>query len=108
MNNTEGSEGHKSSSGGILGLIFFIVIAWWIWGHWIHKPVSWTAIYYPDAGNLSVFQDSNVDSLDDCRDWVDAQAQATGNSGYDYECGTNCRLKVDQFGKFYYCKDTIR
>jgi len=94
-----------NSGGGIIGLVILIVIGWWIWNHWIHKP-TWTAVYYPNAGNLNYFADQKVSSLEDCRDWVSVQAQAQNNTDYDYECGTNCKLQHDNLGKFYRCNET--
>ena len=92
--------------GGIVGLVIFGLIIWWGYNHFIHKP-TWTAVYYPSAANLSVFRDQSVGSLEECRDWVDAQAQLQGNTDYDYECGTDCKLQVDNLGKFYRCKETF-
>lgn len=103
----EDDEEHPRAAegGGLLSLIVLIVIGWWIWGHWIHKP-SWTAIYYPNAENLSSFIDQPVGSLRECRDWVSEQADSRGDLDYDYECGTNCKLQQDSTGKFYRCDET--
>jgi len=102
----EEQQRHAAQGGGIIGIIILIIVGWWVYNHWINKP-TWTAIYYPDAANLSTFVDQSVDSLEGCRDWVDSQAFAQGNTDYDYECGTDCKLEVDSIGKFYRCKETF-
>jgi len=95
------------SSGGILGFIIFAVVCWYGYTHWIHKT-TWTAIYYPIAADSYDFQSESVGSLEGCQNWVDARAQATGNTGYDYECGTECKIQYDATGKFYRCKEIQR
>lgn len=97
----------RRTGSGIIGLIILIAIGWWAYIHWLNKP-SWTAVYYPDPGNLSIFEDKAVESLDECRTWVRAKAFLTESMNYDYECGTDCRLQIDSFGKFNYCKDTFQ
>ncbi len=106
----EQQQSYGSSFGGFVGLIIMIIIGVWVYNHWFHKP-TWTATYYPDAGNLTQSISEQVGSLQECRDWVDAQAQPTGNTGYDYECGTNCKLQPNSpgvTGDFYRCDNTTR
>lgn len=95
--------------GGLLGFILLVFAIWWIWGHWLAKP-TWTATFYPDAGNLTISQSYQVDSLEGCRDWVDTQALLLGVTDYDYECGTNCELKANPpgiSGQYYICDETF-
>lgn len=64
---------------------------------------SWTAFYYPNLDNLSVYEMSpDLDSLEECRDWIDDIASY--NINYDYECGKNCKYKKD-YG-MYVCEVT--
>lgn len=96
----------RGGGGGLIGLIIFIAVCWWVYNHFINKP-TWTAIYYPNPSNLTVFSDQAVGSLDECRSWVRSKGVMQNNYDYDYECGTNCKLKIDYIGKFYYCKETF-
>lgn len=55
--------------------------------------ITWTGYYYPDADNIgdesSWIIKSGLESLDECRDWVDSIA--FNDTNFDYECGYNCK-----------------
>lgn len=109
MDAEEKLAAHKASksSGGTLGFIIFAIACWYGYTHWVHKT-TWMAFYYPNAGDTFTYQSRTVGSLQECQDWVSTKAAATGNTGYDYECGTDCKPGYDVGGKFYRCKQTLR
>lgn len=70
---------------------------------------EWIGFYYPDENNLTVhIQSSEIKSLEECRNWVDAQISLNNPSGYgyDYECGRKCKFNKD-YG-LYVCKETVQ
>lgn len=72
------------------------------------KNDKWLGFYYPDRNNLtSHIQSAEVDSLEECRVWVESQVSIYNPSGYgyDYECGKNCKLKKDW--DIYVCEETL-
>ncbi len=70
---------------------------------------TWLGFYYPDSGDLTVYQTSGeLESLDECRDWVDEQNSyynPYGTRNYDYECGSNCQYNSDY--DMYSCDETV-
>ncbi len=69
---------------------------------WTDRPATWEqvdAVYYPDRHRLSIHRMARgVGSLDACRSWVRAVADAQGDPGLsrgDYECGIG---KVREMG----------
>ena len=67
---------------------------------------SWIGFYYPDSFDLTDYvQSPELESIEECRFWVDSQINIHNpdGSGYDYECGKNCR-----FDGVYICEATIR
>lgn len=68
---------------------------------------TWTGFYYPDKNNIGDEStwviEYGFDSLEECRDWVDAVGG--NNPNYDYECGSNCRGDVISG---YICEETIK
>ena len=83
-------------------LIGIAILLWAIFGSpkndvanwfWSDKAAPWedaTAFYYPDRSNLSKSVSSGVGGVDECRDWVYAQAARRNDPNIqrgDYECG---------------------
>lgn len=91
----------KTSSIFILGavIIGFIVFS---------NNDSWIGFYYPDANNLDKWvQSDKLDSLDECRDWVDGMVLARyQDTNSDYECGQNC--KYDSLLEINVCEETLQ
>ncbi len=48
------------------------------------------AIYYPNAPDLTVFEQMEVSSVEDCRVWAAFRAEAQNDTQWDYECGIGC------------------
>lgn len=83
-----------------LGLIFYLIFL----------KTRWTGFYYPEEGNLIYYikSDTEFNSLDSCRSWVLYEMVPKYNPskyGYDYECGSNCRLSNSGNG-LYICDKT--
>ncbi len=70
---------------------------------------TWIGFYYPDKNNLTEHvQSPELKSLEECRSWVKFTQIPLHNpsgSGYDYECGKNCRF--DNGSGFYICQETL-
>tara|TARA_Y100000310_G_scaffold336457_1_gene421045 strand:+ start:3375 stop:3668 length:294 start_codon:yes stop_codon:yes gene_type:complete len=69
---------------------------------------TWLGFYYPDEDNLTNHtQSPELKSLEECHVWVNSQVQIhdPSGSGYDYECGKNCKFDKD-YG-LYVCKETL-
>jgi hypothetical protein len=89
----------------IVGLVIVGFIIFWIWNN-IISPPKYIGFYYPDVGDLTVFKQSpELDSLHDCRDWVDDMIGERTDDNYDYECGKNCKL--GKLGDLYVCDETL-
>ena len=70
---------------------------------------EWSPFYYPNAPSLIEFSSGpTVDSLEQCRDWVNGEAVGRGQAPgeYDYECGLNCKFD-DGIGVFV-CEETVQ
>lgn len=70
---------------------------------------EWLPIYYPEPDNLTTYSIGPiVDTLDECRDWVDSETKRRDQSidEYDYECGLNCDL--DNNYELLVCEKTVR
>ncbi len=87
-------------------IIIFVIIGWLIS---LFKGDSYIGFYYPDAGNLfnDIQSENTFDSLDACRNWINEQVSINNpdGSGYDYECGKNCKLQNGK--KPYVCEETL-
>lgn len=83
------------------------LLVWYAASHLMKKD-SWVAIYYPDASNLYEDERSGpLDSLDDCRSWVQSQRSIRRfKGGDDYECGKNC--EYDAGADLHVCEETIK
>lgn len=90
----------RNATGGLVGLIIFLIIGFWVWNHWIN-PTKWTAFYYYDLGNYDNYKKQEVESLEKCREWIKSVAVGRFTENYDYECGTNCRIELDGIGTGY-------
>lgn len=69
---------------------------------------TWIGFYYPDEDNLTRhIQSPELNSLKECRAWMDSQILIYNPSGYgyDYECGKNCKFNKN-YG-LYICKETL-
>lgn len=73
---------------------------------------EWTGFYYPDQNNIGnenmwVIQ-SNLNSLQECQDWVADIAEENDPLGlfYDYECGYKC--EYDYTFQTYLCDKTVK
>jgi len=91
----------------ILGAAVIVISVWGIYT--LVKADEYLGFYYPDAKNLSedISSIATFDSLELCRDWVDAQVSIFNidGTGYDYECGKNCDTSS---GKPYVCEETLK
>lgn len=70
-------------------------------------PDEWQPIYYPNPPDLTFYINGpTVDTLEECRDWIDAEAIRRGQAAgeYDYECALNCDLNDD----LYVCEETTQ
>lgn len=81
-----------------------------IWGGiFFLRSDDYTGFFYPDANNLlsDIQSPDTFKSLEECRDWIDEQVSIYNpdGSGYDYECGRNCKLSGD---KPYVCEETLK
>lgn len=68
----------------------------------------WLPTYYPNPSDLTTYSNGPMlDSLDQCRDWIDSEAMRRNQESgeYDYECGLNCDLD-NQYGIFVCDKTT--
>lgn len=75
-------------------LVVFGFVVYWLWG--VLKPDKYIGFYYPDAGNLLDYEQSyELGSLEECREWVDDVSNGRTDTGFDYECGKNCKLSED-------------
>lgn len=90
---------------GTVGLAILIFTLFWIWNN-IISPPKFIGFYYPNIGDLSTYKQSpELDSLEQCREWVgDMVGERTDNS-YDYECGKNCKLSKSLL--IYVCDETL-
>jgi len=64
---------------------------------------------YPDKDVLAIdisFED--ISSLDSCRQIANKFISEAGYENADYECGMSCKRIVDDLGKYYICKETLR
>ncbi|KKT39861.1 hypothetical protein A3K29_00765 [Candidatus Collierbacteria bacterium RIFOXYB2_FULL_46_14] len=90
---------------GIISFAVLIFVIFWIWNHVISPP-KFTGFYYPNAGELSVYKQSpELDSLEECREWVEDISGGRTDQNFDYECGKNCRLS--EAGGIYICNETL-
>lgn len=79
----------------LIGISVLIFISYWIWST-IISPPKWIGWYYPDASNLLNYKQSpELDSLEQCREWVDQISGGRTDTGFDYECGKNCEISDD-------------
>ncbi len=88
--------------------IIFVTIAVIVIVSLFAKKDTWKGFYYPDAGNLTYDIESPVyESLEECRSWVNQQVAKynPSGSGYDYECGKNCKLKEEL--SVLVCEETV-
>lgn len=84
----------KSNNSG-LGVGFLVVLGL-IWFFFFRGHDKWLGFYYPNAGDLLTYkQSSELDSLEECREWVDIVSGGRTDTGFDYECGKNCKLTDD-------------
>lgn len=89
----------------ILSLVIAVIAIYWVWNN-IISPPKWIGFYYPDAGNLYSYKQSDeFGSLTECREWVDDISGGRTDTGFDYECGKNCKLS--QTGGIYICDETV-
>ena len=102
----EDEDNSTSTAGGVIGLIILILVGWWAYNTWF-KSVEYKAFFYPELSNLDFFYEKNVESAEECRDWVNAQAFSDIDGSWDYECGTNCELQNDFTGRYYICEETF-
>lgn len=69
---------------------------------------NWTWFYYSDADNIGDEStwtiQPGLNSLDECRNWVDDVAW--NNDNFDYECGYKCRYE-SSYG-MNICKETVK
>jgi hypothetical protein len=88
---------------------FLIIILIFVGAYFLFfKSETWLGFYYPDGNNLTNhIQSPELKSLEECRTWVDSQVPIhnPSGSGYDYECGKNCKL--DKNYGLYVCKETL-
>jgi len=92
----------------ILGLIFLIIIGWFIHQRFIKYPVRYVGYFYPDTENYDSWVESQpLKSIEGCRDWVNTQI--SNSDDYDYECGKDC-YKGDPYnqGVNYTCNSSLR
>ena len=88
-----------------IGLIILILALHWVWNNVISPP-KWIGFYYPSASNLSNYEQSpELNSLEECRDWVDEASNGRTDTGFDYECGKDCKLS--ETGGIYICDETL-
>lgn len=93
----------KSATSIVLIIIVLVGVYWFFFNN-----ETWLGFYYPDENNLTKYiQSSELKSLEECRAWVDSQIPIhnPSGSGYDYECGKNCRF--DKNYRLYVCKETL-
>lgn len=80
------------------------LLIYWIWG--ALKPDKWIGFYYPDADNLSNYRQSwELESYSECLEWVDDVSNGRTDTGFDYECGKNCKPNKEWGG--YICEETL-
>jgi hypothetical protein len=90
--------------GNILKVLLFIGAVYYLWT--VLKPDKYIGFYYPDAGDLLThIQSHELESLEECREWVDDVSDGRTDDGFDYECGMNCKLS--QTGGIYICEETL-
>ena len=95
---------NKKSTGSIILIITIFVGAYFLF----FNNETWLGFYYPDENNLANhIQSSELKSLEECRAWVNSQVPIhnPSGSGYDYECGKNCKFDKDY--ELYVCKETL-
>lgn len=85
---------------------FFIVRGIWNFGYDKFGPKDYTAFYYPEPDDLSIYSTSKVDSVEECRDWVDGQTSTDYDQYFDYECGVNCKIEPGYTAMI--CKKTVQ
>lgn len=71
------------------------------------KSDTWHPVYYPNPTNLTNHVNGPVvDSLEQCRDWIEREANRRGQTAgqYDYECGLNCNYEPQS--DLSVCEDT--
>ena len=93
---------------GLIYLITIIVVII-IGAFLIFGRESWIGFYYPNQYDLTRnTQSSELGSLEECRLWVEGQVDTynPSGSGYDYECGKNCKAP-DHPGGLYLCDETV-
>ncbi len=94
----------KEKSTALIILIIVILVGAYL----LFDNEVWIGFYYPDENNLSGHvQSPELNSLEECRTWVNSQVLIHNPSGYgyDYECGKNCKFDKD-YG-LYICKETL-
>ena len=89
----------------LLGIVAIGFILFWLWNN-VVSPPKFIGFYYPDAGNLLNYkQSSELNSLEQCREWIDDISGGRTDTGFDYECGKNCKLSGG--GGTYVCEETL-
>ncbi|MFY9484296.1 MAG: hypothetical protein WAP74_01585 [Patescibacteria group bacterium] len=92
-----GEEKNYTTSTGIVALIILgLGLIWFLFFRGHDKWYKWLGFYYPNAGDLLNYkQSSELNSLEECREWVDVISGGRTDTGFDYECGKNCKLTDD-------------
>jgi len=91
----------------VLGIILVVIIIWGAVNFF--SSDEWLPTYYPNPSDLTTYSNGPIfDTLEQCRDWVDAEAIRRGQAlgEYDYECGLNCELD-NTYGLFV-CDETVQ
>jgi hypothetical protein len=55
---------------------------------------------------LTYKQSPELDSLEQCREWVENVSGGRKDADFDYECGKDCKLS--QTGDSYICDETLK
>ncbi len=66
---------------------------------------EYIAFFYYDPTDPSKYWSADVESIDDCRNWVESQSYRDFDGYYDYECGVNCRY--DFVTNNHICKELV-
>jgi len=86
----------KSTPGSLMNILVLGLIVWGVFS--LFQSDTYQPVYYPDYTNLTEYTYGPiVNSLEQCRDWIDSEAvrrNQTGNE-FDYECGKNCKYDPD-------------
>lgn len=80
-------------------------MGFWLWNN-IISPPRFIGFYYPNADDLLTYEQSpELDSLEQCREWVHGVSGGRTDADFDYECGKDCKLS--QAGGIYICDETL-